>query len=95
MNLIEKLSEGPLRTTVYAGTYKPVNYFGRFGSNQSRSSSSRNVLVKRVDKKIIAEDIIDWEALKTLSHPNVACYITMIEKFNLFGPNWIYIIQDY
>ena len=93
MNLIEKLSEGPLRTTVYAGTYRPMNFFGRFGFNQSRSS--RNVLVKRIDKKIIAEDIIDWEALKTLCHPNVACYTTMIEKFNLFKPNWIYIIQDY
>ena len=93
MNLTETLGEGPRGTTVYAGTYGTQSSFGLFGYNQG--SSSRNVLVKKIDKNIVDNDIIDWDALKTLNHPNVAYYIEITEEAKFLQPNCLYIVQDY
>ena len=98
--LTEKLGTGPLKTVVYTGTYGPdISCFGKSCRSKSVSDSGKNkpkqVLVKKIEMKIADDDIIDWEELRKLDHPNVARYILIYDKVKVFQPNAVYIIQDY
>ena len=98
-NLTKKLGTGPLKTVVYSGSYGPdTSIFGKLICNP-RSNTDKNitkcVLVKKIEKKLVDDDIIDWGELQRLDHPNVACYIWIYERMNIFRPHSIFIIQNY
>ena len=96
--LTGKLGTGPLKTVVYIGKYGPdPSCFGgcRNATTDSEKNKPKEVLVKKIEMRIIRNDIIDWEVLQKLEHPNVARYILVYDKPKIFQPDAVYIIQDY
>ena len=97
-NLTKKLGTGPLKTVIYSGSYGPdTSIFGKLSSPRSNTDKNitKCVLVKKIEKKLVDDDIIDWEELQRLDHPNVARYIWIYERVNIFRPDSIFIIQNY
>ena len=95
--LTEKLGTGPLETVVYTGRYGPGTSCVRGCSNtdtESDKNKPKNVLLKKIEMKLVKNDI-DWELLQTLDHPCVARYILVHDKYKVFQPDAVYIIQDY
>ena len=96
-NLTQKLGTGPLETVVYAGIYGPDTscVMGCINTNtESVKNKLKTVRVKKIEMKIVKKDI-DWEVLQRLEHPCVARYILVYDKYKVFQPNAVYIIQDY
>jgi hypothetical protein len=76
--LTEKLGTGPLRTVVYTGSYGPDSVcLGGCVNAQTNSDKNKpkQVLVKKIEMKIVKNNTIDWEILQKLEHPHVARYI--------------------
>ena len=97
-NLTKKLGTGPLKTVVYSGSYGPDrSIVGKLCSPRSKTDKNitKCVLVKKIEKKLVDDDIIDWGELQRLDHPNVARYIWIHERINIFRPDSIFIIQNY
>ena len=95
--LTEKLGTGPLETVVYRGGYGPITSCVKRCINtdtESGKNKPRKVLLKKIETKLMKNDI-DWESLQTLEHPCVARYILVHDKFKVFQPKVVYIIQDY
>ena len=91
LKLGDLVGKGPLKTQVFKGTYG-INTSKLFdNARKTARNKPKDVLIKAIRLKIMSNSI-DWKALQSLNHPNLATYILVHEE-GLFNPI-VYIVQD-
>ena len=89
----KQIGTGPLLTVLYEGVFGVSSSFLGSMFRKKFKEKPKRVLIKKIDSRIVSERI-EWDVLRGLDHPNVARYIHICERSNLFSCTTV-IVQDF